>query len=39
MSINTKKYENIIYPTYVLEKAFRKVKSIGSATAMIAILN
>ena len=39
MSINMKKYEKLIYPTYVLEKAFRKVKSIGSATALIAILN
>jgi len=31
--------EATIYPTYILERAFKKVMAVGSATAMIAILN
>ena len=37
--MNEKRYDITLFPTYVLEKAFAKVKAVGSATAMIAILN
>jgi protein phosphatase PTC7 len=39
MLMDSKKYESIIFPTYVLEKAFKRVKAVGSATAMVAVLN
>ena len=39
MMINTKRFEVPIYPDYVLQKAFDKIKAVGSATALIAILN
>ena len=39
MTLDSKRYDAIIYPTYVLENAFKKVNAVGSATAMIAILN
>lgn len=39
MVINTKRYEVNLYPSYILEKAFRKVTAVGSATALVAILN
>jgi len=37
--LNEKRYDVTLFPTYVLEKAFAKVRAVGSATAMIAILN
>ena len=39
MMMDTKRYDVVLFPTYVLEKAFRKVNAVGSATAMIAIQN
>lgn len=39
MKIESQRYDQLIYPTYILEKAFRKVIAVGSATAMIAVLN
>lgn len=39
MLLDNKMYESIIFPTYVLEKAFKRVKAVGSATAMVAVLN
>jgi len=36
---DSKRYEATLYPTYVLQKAYAKVDAVGSATAMIAILN
>lgn len=39
MVINIKRYEVNLYPSYILEKAFRKVTAVGSATALVAILN
>ncbi len=32
-------YNTVLYPTYILQKAFLKVNAVGSATALIAILN
>ena len=37
--INKKRFELEIDPSYVLQKAFSKIKAVGSATAMIGILN
>lgn len=37
--IDSKRFDTVIYPTFVLEKAFNKVNAVGSATAMVAILN
>ena len=31
--------KSLIDPTYILDKAYSKVKAVGSSTAMIAILN
>lgn len=39
LTIESKRYEADIFPTYILQKAFAKVNAVGSATAMIAILN
>lgn len=39
MLINTKKHEVSISPLYILEKAFKKVNAVGSATALVAMLN
>lgn len=39
LTINSKRYEANLFPTYILQKAFAKVNAVGSATAMIAILN
>ena len=39
LEINDQRYSVVIYPIYILEKAFSKVNAVGSATAMIAILN
>jgi len=39
MQIESKRYDQLIFPTYVLEQAFKKVNAVGSATALLAILN
>jgi hypothetical protein len=39
MKINCQIYNTALYPTYILKKAFLKVNAVGSATALIAILN
>ena len=39
MKINSQMYNTVLYPTYILQKAFLKVNAVGSATALIAILN
>lgn len=39
MQFDSNRMNKIIYPTYVLGKAFAKVNAVGSATAMISILN
>lgn len=36
---DSKRYEPTLFPTYILQKAYAKVNAVGSATAMIAILN
>lgn len=37
--IERKRYLATIYPHYILEKAFKRVNAVGSATAMIGVLN
>lgn len=37
--MDSKIYDVFLYPTYILQKAFSKVTAVGSATALIAILN
>mmetsp|Transcript_3218 Transcript_3218/g.4904 ORF Transcript_3218/g.4904 Transcript_3218/m.4904 type:complete len:222 (+) Transcript_3218:617-1282(+) len=39
MIIDRNRYEPVIFPTYVLQKAYTKISAVGSATALIAILN
>lgn len=39
LRIDLKSHEVPVYPIHILEKAFAKVHAVGSATAMIAILN
>ena len=39
LTFDSKRHETTIYPTYVLEKAYKKVMAVGSATAMVAVLN
>jgi hypothetical protein len=39
MKLDSKIYDVLLYPTYILQKAFSKVTAVGSATALIAILN
>ena len=39
MKIQSKRYETYLFPTYILQKAFNKVNAVGSATALVAILN
>ena len=39
MKIDHAKYETTIYPTYILQQAFNRVFAVGSATALVAILN
>lgn len=37
--MDVKRYEMEIFPTFILSKAFKRVNAVGSATALIAILN
>jgi serine/threonine protein phosphatase PrpC len=37
--MDLKRYEVNLFPTYILGKSFAKVNAVGSATALIAILN
>lgn len=37
--MDVKRFEIDIYPLFILEKSFAKVNAVGSATALIAILN
>ena len=37
--MNENRYDVALYPTYILGKAFTRVSAVGSATAMIGILN
>jgi protein phosphatase PTC7 len=39
MSLDMKRHNVQIYPLYILEKAFSRVHAVGSATAMIALIN
>lgn len=39
MLMDDNRYDVYLYPTYILEKAFRKVNAVGSATALVAIQN
>lgn len=39
MSLNFKRYNVDIFPLYIMNKAFKKVNAVGSATAMIGLLN
>jgi serine/threonine protein phosphatase PrpC len=39
MKIQSKRYEPVLFPTYILQQAFNKVNAVGSATALVAILN
>ena len=39
MKLDSKIYDVFLYPTYILQKAYSKVSAVGSATALIAILN
>lgn len=37
--MDTKRHNIHIYPLYIMNKAFKRVNAVGSATAMIAMLN
>lgn len=39
MKLDKKHYELKLFPTFILQKAYQKVTAVGSATALIAILN
>ena len=39
MKLDKKHYEVQLFPTFILQKAYQKVTAVGSATALIAILN
>ena len=39
LTLNKKHHEVELYPTFILQKAFSKVSAVGSATALVAILN
>ena len=39
MKMDLKRYEMEIFPTYILSKSFNRVNAVGSATALVAILN
>jgi serine/threonine protein phosphatase PrpC len=39
MKMDVKRYEMQLFPTYILSKSFKRVNAVGSATAIVAILN
>lgn len=39
MKLDKQHYEQKLFPTFILQKAYQKVTAVGSATALVAILN
>lgn len=39
MRIDHSRYEAMLYPTYILQQAYNRTFAVGSATALVAILN
>ena len=39
MKIDSQRYESTMFPTYILQQAYNRVNAVGSATALVAILN
>jgi serine/threonine protein phosphatase PrpC len=39
MKMDSQRYESVMFPTFILQQAYNKVSAVGSATALVAILN